>query len=174
MRADHDRLASLLTCLENSPARWVWLHPSFLAVFLYRIASYLHRRGHTLLARMIWQFNMFLTGADINAAAELGAGLVVMNPAGTAIMGKIGRNFTAMPCSGVGGETGRREDIGAGPGLAVVGDDVVMEPHSGILGPIRVGDRARIGAGIAVTKDVPADMSVEWPKPRFLRRRDLA
>ena len=39
--------------------------------------------------------------------------------------------------------------IGGGPGLCVIGDDVILEPHCGILGPVRVGHRVTIGAGIA-------------------------
>src|SRR4029077_20112239 len=110
---------------------------------------------------------------DISPPAELGEGLVIMSPAGTAISGVADRNLTLMPCAGVGGEVGRWEDVGAGPGLPVLGSDVVLEPHCGVLGPIRVGHRVRLCAGVVVTRDVADDTMVEGPALRFLRRRDL-
>jgi hypothetical protein len=115
-----------------------------------------------------------ITGADISEPANLGAGLVIISPPGVAIMGRSGVNLTVMPCSGMGAEIGRYEDIGAGPGCCVVGDDVLLEPHSGVLGPVRVGNRVTIGSGVSVAKDVPDDYKVEGPKPRFLARKDLS
>jgi len=172
IRSDYQRLAATLTVGDERPPGLA-LHPSFLAVLLYRIANHVYRTRHTFLARLVWQANLMLTGADINAAADLGPGLVIMHPPGTAIMGTAGRNLTVMPCGGLGGEVGRRFDVGAGPGLPLLGDDVILEPHSGALGPVRIGDRVRICAGIAFTEDVPSDTIVEHPKPRLLRRRDI-
>lgn len=149
----------------------VALHPSFLCVFLYRIANHFSRGGHRYLARVFWHLNILITGADISESVDLGAGLVVVSPPGVSLMGNAGRNLTVMPCAGLGGEIGRTEDVGAGPGLPVVGDDVILEPHSGVMGPVRIGHRVRIGAG--VTQDVADDTIVERPQPRFIRRRDL-
>lgn len=149
-------------------------HPSFVCVWLYRVANYQWRRGRPVLARCFWQLNFLLTGADISPATEIGEGLLILSPAGVALMGTAGRNLTVMPCSGFGGEMGRPEDIGAGPGLPLLEDDVVLEPHCGILGPVRVGSRVRVGAGAILTKDVPDDTVVEGPPPRFVGRRRCA
>jgi serine O-acetyltransferase len=173
IRADRDRLKSLLLANAGFPQP-ILLHPSFVCVFLYRISNHFFRAGHSFLARLFWQFNAMLTGADISAAADLGEGLVIMSPAGTAIMGTAGRNLTVMPCAGMGGELGRRENVGAGPGLPLLGDEVILEPHSGALGPIRVGTGVRVTGGVAVTRDVPDGFVVEGPTPRFIPRRDLS
>lgn len=170
LRADRERLSEFLVSFGSENSRRLLLHPSFLCVFFFRLANHFYRRGYRLTARFFWHLNVVLTGADISAPNDLGGGLLIVSPPGTAIMGKAGRNLTVMPCAGLGSELGRWEDIGAGPGLPVVGDDVVLEPHSGILGPIRVGNRVRVGAGIFVTVDVPDDTLVEGPRPRSVKR----
>lgn len=163
---DRQRLASTL----GPDAVWLSLHPSFLCALLYRVSHYLWLKRRHFAARLVWQLNFWLTGADISPAATIGAGLLVLAPAGTALMGRAGRNLTLMPCSGFGGEMGSDADVGAGPGLPFLGDDVVMEPHSGILGPIHVGSRVRVRAGVVLTKDVYDDAIIEGPVPRFLKR----
>lgn len=42
----------------------------------------------------------------------------------------------------------------------VIGDDVFIGVNSTVLGPIRIGDRVRIGPNTAVTTDVPSDSVV--------------
>jgi serine O-acetyltransferase len=173
LRVDHARLLLLLAARHPDPPRRAWLHPSFVCVFLYRISNYFYRSDHKWLARILWHANLLLTGADISEPADLGEGLVICSPAGVAIMGTAGRNLTVMACAGLGAELGRHEDIGAGPGFCLIGDDVTLEPHSGILGPVRAGNRVRVGAGIALTHDVPDDTIVQGPPPRFIRRGGL-
>ncbi|MGH9786941.1 MAG: serine O-acetyltransferase [Terriglobia bacterium] len=172
-RADHRRIVSLLATHKARPRSRALFHPSFVCAFLYRISNHWFRAGHPHLARFVWHLNFLLTGADVDPRADLGEGLVILSPPGTTIMGTAGRNLTVMPCAGLGGAVGRSVDIGAGPGLPFLGDDVILEPHCGVLGPARVGHRVRVGAGIALSQDVPDDTLVELPKPRFLRRRDL-
>lgn len=171
LKADRLRLHSVLSNWQDGKTSGLYLHPSFICVLLYRISHHFFLNGHLTIARFIGHLNEVLTGADISPAADIDEGFVVLSPPGTAIYGKAGRNLTLMPCSGMGGEIGRREDVGAGPGLPVLGDDVVLEPHCGVLGPVRVGNRVRVGASIPLTKDVPDDTVVEGPRPRFVPRR---
>lgn len=169
LRTDHERLLSLLAAkYPDDPPRRAYLHASFICVLLYRISNYFYRKKHRLTARFFWHINLVMTGADISEPADIGEGLVIFNPPGVAIMGTAGRNLTVMPCAGIGGELGRHEDIGAGPGFCLIGDDIVLEPHSGILGPVRVGNRVRVCAHAAVTRDVPDDTIVAGPRPRFI------
>lgn len=169
LKADRQRLRLLLA--DDKMGWGIYFHPSFLCVALYRISHYLFQGGHTALARLVAHFNQLATGADIGPSAQLDEGLVILTPPGIAIFGKAGRNLTVMPCSGLGGEIGRSDDIGAGPGLPVVGDDVILEPHGGVLGPARVGNRVRVCAGVLVTRDVPDDTVAEGPRPRLLARK---
>jgi serine O-acetyltransferase len=121
----------------------------------------------------VWHFNTLLTGADISEPADLGEGLVIVSPPGTTIMGTAGRNLTVMPCAGMGGEVGRRKNVGAGPGLPLLGDDVILEPHTAVLGPVRIGHFVRVPAGIVLTTDVPDGSEIERPRLRLRRRRDV-
>jgi serine O-acetyltransferase len=173
IRADRQRLAALVHPEAADAAHSLVIHPSFVCAVLHRISHHLYRGGHRHLARLFWHLNTLVTGADISANSDLGEGLVIVNPAGTSICAHAGRNLTVMPLSGLGSEIGRREDVGAGPGLPLLGDDVVLEPHAGVLGPVRVGHRVRVGAGVMVLRDVPDDTHVEAPAARFLRRKDL-
>lgn len=168
VRADRDRLRQL-----SAPAldgAGVYLQPAFVCVLLHRLSHHCHRRGHRRLARLWWHLNTFLTGADISTPADLGPGLLIQHPMGVSISGCAGRNLTVMACSGLGSELGRREDVGAGPGLPVLGDDVWIEPHSGVMGPVRIGHRVRIGAGMPVAQDVADDMELLPPPLRIVAR----
>jgi serine O-acetyltransferase len=167
LKDDRRRLALVMSDSQTEGAG-LSLHPSFLCVLLHRLSRYLFLRDHSLLARLVAQSNGFLTGADISPEADIEGGLVILNPSGAALYGKIGRNLTVMPCAGTGGELGRHVDVGGGPGLPVLGDDVILEPHVGVMGPIRVGNRVRVCAGVVLTHDVADDMIVEGPPPRIL------
>lgn len=165
LRADHRRIAKVT-------GRHGLLHPSFVCALLYRLSHHLSRNGHRLVARFFAHLNLLLTGADISEPSRLGGGLVIISPAGVSIFGNAGVNLTVMPLAGIGGQIGRFEDVGAQPGLPVLGDDVVLEPYCGVLGPVRVGNRVRICTGVALTRSVPDDMIVESPahEPRVRNR----
>lgn len=171
LRADHARLVALAGAQEIGTL-WQALRrqPAMQCVALYRLSNHLWRSDRRWPARLVWHLNLLLTGADISEPADLGPGLVIPNPAGVAIMGTAGRNLTVLACAGLGGEIGRREDVGAGPGLSLLGDDVLLRPHSGVLGPVRVGHRVVVGVGIAVTSDVADDTLVEGPRARLVPR----
>ncbi len=166
LEADRARLTGWLAPAGLKFSRW---HPGYICVFLYRVSHYLHLRDHRLLARALWQLNSILTACDIPPAVEIGPGLLVPVPAGVVAACRAGCNFTILMGAGLGGELGRREDVGAGPGLPVVGNDVILEPHAGVLGPLRIGDRAVIKASASVVSDVPADTCAVPPEVRFLK-----
>jgi serine O-acetyltransferase len=148
--------------LRDRGLRCRFTYPPFLCVALYRFSRQLHLSGCNRLARLVWHVNVVLTGADICPASAIGGGLLVLNPVGVSLVGAAGRNLTVMAQAGLGGELGRNEDIGAGPGIPVLGDDVYLSPASGVLGPVRIGSRVRISAGCIVTRDVADDSSVAF------------
>ncbi len=169
LRADRRRTAGVFGTAVG------WLQPSMICIVLYRVSHHFYRGGHRLLARFFAQLNSMLTGADISEMSRLGEGLVIVSPAGVSIFGDAGRNLTVMPLSGLGGQIGRPDSVGARPGQPVLGDDVVLEPYCGVLGPVRVGNRVRVCTGIALTRDVPDDTVVESAthEQRVLPRRDM-
>lgn len=142
------------------------LHPSYLAVYLHRWSHFHFVNGRRWLSRLYWHLNLILTGADISPMCDLGGGLVLVFPMGTMIFGKAGRNLTVMGHCGLGGGMDSA-DIGAGPGLPVLGDDIHLHYHTIVLGPVHVGDRARMGPGVLVVRNVAADAVLLPARPRF-------
>lgn len=155
MAADTKRLAEHLTARGEPRPVLMALHPAALATRLYRLSHHLWRSGHGRLARLLWHLNLLLTGTDVHPHSDLDGGLLIPHPAGASLSGHAGRDLTLGALAGVGGELGRDEDVGAGPGHPVLGDGVTLGAHAGVLGPVRIGDRVVIGPGCVVTRDVP-------------------
>jgi bifunctional UDP-N-acetylglucosamine pyrophosphorylase/glucosamine-1-phosphate N-acetyltransferase len=51
-----------------------------------------------------------------------------------------------------------------------IGDDVFIGSDSMLVAPIKIGDRAKTGAGAVVTKDVPADMLAVGVPARAIKK----
>src|SRR5262249_53969345 len=154
---DRDRLRQHLAVLPRPAPTLLLLSPAYQSVLLHRLSFFLCARGHRLLARIFWHLNLLVTACDISPLADVGGGLLIHFPLSVALFGKIGRNCTVQGHVAVGGGTSRTDDIGGGPGLPVIGDNVVLGWGSMVVGPVRVGDRVVVGHGVVVTTNVPDD-----------------
>lgn len=78
------------------------------------------------------------------------------HPFGIAIRGntKLGENVTIRQNVTIGARRDSNE-----PGC-IIGDNVLLCANSLILGPVKIGNNAIIGAGAIVLKDVPAGMTI--------------
>lgn len=167
---DRERLQSLLARRPEGEPRPLWLHPCYQAAWLHRWSHFQFARGNRLRARLLWHLNLLLTGADISPISDLDGGLVLLNPVGTVIVGKAGENLTVYGRGAIGG--GRSpDDIGAGPGLPILGTDVSLGFGACVLGPVRIGNRAVIEPGAIVTRDLPDDTVERSPACRRLGAR---
>lgn len=54
----------------------------------------------------------------------------------------------------------------------VIGDNVIIYPHSIIIGGIKIGNNAIIGAGAVVTKDVPDNAIVAGNPAKVIKMRE--
>lgn len=166
LRADREQLEACLDACGAARGS-VRCTPAWVSVMLHRWSRWLFAHGRTIAARFVWQVNLWLTGADISPMSALGPGLVILHPFSVTIIGNAGRNLVVEGLGGLGG--GRSlEDVGAGPGVPVLGDDVWLERGAMVLGPVRIGDRVRIGAGCTVVHDVDGDCTVD-PLPVRVR-----
>lgn len=112
----------------------------------------------------------WILGIELHWKLRVGPGLrlfhghaLVINPEAV-----IGANCLLRHCTTI----GRKEAGASSPGgVPVLGDGVDVGPHVVILGPIRVGDGAIIGAGSVVLKDVPAKAVVAGNPARVIRER---
>ena len=151
--ADAARLRGFQESKFGYRLRAWFIDPAWWVVLLHRLSAFAWRRGHRKTARLLMQANAMATGADIHPAADLGPGLLIPTPCGVTLSCKAGRDLTVMALAGVGGSLDG-EDIGAGPGLPVLGNGVVIGPFAGLQKAIRVGDGAVVEGGAGALKDV--------------------
>jgi serine O-acetyltransferase len=147
------------------------LAPSYVCVALYRYSRLCHVRGWRRLARFVWHLNVFFTGADLSPMSDVGEGLLIVHPHAVTIVGSAGRNLSIEGQGGLGGGMAM-DDVGAGPGVPLLGDDVRMERGAMVLGPVRIGNGVRIGAGCTVVHDIPDGSEVAPHRVRVLRAAD--
>lgn len=159
LEADH---LALVTFLGDEDSRR--LAHAFRAVKLYRWAQFHYGQGRRGLGRLIWQANLTLTGADISPISDFGPGLVVPCPLGVTLFGVAGNNLTVHGQAVLGGGVSRR-DIGAGSGRPLLGNDVELGHGAMVLGPVLVGDCAKIGPGCVVMQDVAPHTTLRAPPP---------
>ena len=169
LRRDRERLRGLRGT-NGLPLGILALNPSYQCIWLHRVSNYFFRRNHRLLARFLWHLNLLLTGADIGPISEIGPGLLLVHPISTQIFGRLGADCTIWGHCGVGGGRSNK-DIGAGPGLPIIGDNVTLWPNSMVLGPVHLGDGVEVGPGCTIMRDLPPGTKVE---PAESRRRSIA
>jgi len=143
------------------------LLPGFQALFWHRISRYLFLRGWARASRLVSLFSMYLTRSEIPPTTSIGPSALIAHATGVYIFGHIGARMTVHGNGGFGGGFGE-EDIGAGPGYAVVGDDVVMSFGARAFGAIRIGNGVKFGPGTQVMKDVPDGAMVMWTQSRII------
>ena len=136
-------------------SRWeILLYPGPLAVGLHRIAHWLFEADLFFLARFVNHFSRFLTAIDIHPGARIGRNFFIDH--GFTVIGEtavIGDDVTIYQCVTLGGTS---PDNGvAGKRHPTLADGAIVGSGAQVLGPILVGERARIGANAVVTKDVP-------------------
>lgn len=132
-----------------------FLDPGFVCVFLHRIAHALHVAGLRKLSWAVMQLNAIVTGADIVPASRLGPGLLIPHPCGVTLSTGSGENLTVGSRAGCGGSV-QSKDVGSGPGLPLLGSNVMLGEYSGCQGGIMIGDNAVIEGGAGALVDVPA------------------
>ena len=134
-------------------------YPGVKAVFFHRIANFFSTAKFDLIARIISQFSRFLTGIEIHPKAKIGKNLFIDHGMGVVIgeTSEIGDNVTIYHMVTLGGiapsiNSNDQRNIKRHP---TIEDEVVIGSGAQVLGPVRVGRCAKIGANAVVTKDVP-------------------
>jgi serine O-acetyltransferase len=127
------------------------------ALLAHRVAHALLEAGVPVAPRSIAYLSRALTGVEIHPAARIGADFFIDHGSGVVIgeTTEIGDRVTiyqGVTLGGVGFEGGKRHPT--------VGDDVTLGAGAKLLGPIRVGDGAKVGANTVVLEDVPPGATV--------------
>lgn len=135
----------------------VLFYPGLHALWMHRVANYIHRRGVPLLPRLLSMLARAVTGIEIHQGATIGRGFFIDHGMGVVIgeTCEIGENvtiFQGVTLGGTGKERGKRHPT--------VEDNVVIAAGAKVLGPITVGRDSRVGAGAVVIQDVPPNCTV--------------
>ena len=137
----------------------VLTYPGVKAVFFHQIAHFFCVAKFDLFARIISQFSRFLTGIEIHPKAKIGKNLFIDHGMGVVIgeTSEIGDNVTIYHMVTLGGispsiDSDSQRDVKRHP---ILKNNVVVGSGAQVLGPVVVGENAKIGANAVVTKDVP-------------------
>jgi serine O-acetyltransferase len=138
----------------------VLTYPGFHALVFYRMANALWRRRFFLLGRWVSNWGRWFSGIEIHPGATIGRRLFIDHGMGVVIgeTAEIGDDVTLYHDVTLGGtspaeNSDSQRQKKRHPTLL---SGVIVGAGAQILGPITVGEHARIGANAVVTRDVPA------------------
>jgi len=154
--------ADITACFERDPACDSYSTPllyfkGFHAIQSQRITHWLWQQGRKTLAYFLQNRISEVMGADIHPAARIGHGVMLDHGTGvvvgeTAVIGNNVSMLHGVTLGGSGKERGDRHPK--------IGDGVMLGAGASVLGNIRVGECAKVGAGSVVLDDVPAHTTV--------------
>jgi serine O-acetyltransferase len=136
-------------------------YPGLHALVIYRLAHRLWRGNFLLLGRLTSHIGRFLTGIEIHPGAVIGQRLFIDHGMGVVIgeTAEIGNDVTLYQGVTLGGTS--LQKVKRHPTL---GNGVIVGAGAQVIGPIMVGDGARIGANAVVLRDVaPGNSMVGIP-----------
>ena len=132
-------------------------YPGLHAVTIHRMSHWMWQRNFKWIARFMSHIGRFLTGIEIHPGATIGRRFFIDHGMGVVIgeTAEIGDDCTlyhGVTLGGTSWEKGKRHPT--------LNDGVVIGAGAKILGPITVGENARVGSNAVVVKDVPAEATV--------------
>lgn len=131
------------------------------AMLWYRLMQWAGRWRLVPLEMLFNKLNAVFCGCVIGRGADFGPGFVLVHSHGVFINGSVrgGRGVRVEHQVTIGAE--RRQS-------PVLGDDIFIGAGAKIIGPVRIGTGARIGANAVVTYDVPAGMTAAGNPARLV------
>ena len=154
--------AELDAVMERDPAarsraEVYFLYAGFKAVRAYRRANWFYRHDMKFIARMISQRARRRTGIEIHPGAKIGKNLFIDHGMGVVIgeTAEVGDDVTiyqGVTLGGTGKDIGKRHPT--------LGNRVLVSSGAKVLGPFKVGDDVKIGAGSVVLKEIPPNCTV--------------
>jgi serine O-acetyltransferase len=157
--------------LENDPAarnalEVVLTYPGIKALAAHRWSHFLWKKKLRLLARMHSQFWRFLTQIEIHPGAKIAGGVFIDHGSGIVIgeTTEIERGvmlFHGVTLGGTGKDIGKRHPT--------IRQNALISAHSQIIGPVVIGENAKVGASAVVVKDVPDNATVVGIPAKIVR-----
>ena len=156
---------------ENDPAARTTLevlltYPGVKALAAHRLSHFLWQHGFKLLARMHSQFWRFWTQIEIHPGAQIDSGVFIDHGSGlvigeTAIVEKGVLLYHGVTLGGTGKDVGKRHPT--------VRKGALISAHAQVIGPVEIGENAKVGAAAVVVADVPSDVTVVGIPAKIVR-----
>ena len=159
----------IAACMARDPAarsklEVILAYPGFHAVVWYRFSSWFWKRKFFLLGRIISHIGRMLTGIEIHPGATIGKGFFIDHGLGVVIgeTAEIGENVTLYHDVTLGGisPSENSDSQRLQKRHPTLGDDVIVGSGAQILGPITIGNGARVGANSVALLDVAPGTTV--------------
>jgi serine O-acetyltransferase len=159
---------------ERDPAArnsWevITCYPGFHALLVHRLAHWLWGMHLKWLARLVSHLGRFLTGIEIHPGARIGRRFFIDHGMGVVIgeTAEIGDDCTLYHGVTLGGTSWNK-----GKRHPTLGNGVVLGAGAKVLGPITIGDGARVGSNAVVVKSVPPGATAVGIPARILEKQD--
>ena len=160
------------TVKERDPAATsileiLFLYPGLKAIRMHRVAHWFFRHKMKFIARAISQHAVKKTNIEIHPGATIGKRFFIDHGTGVVIgeTAQIGDDVTiyqGVTLGGTGKDVGKRHPT--------IGNRVIVASGAKVLGPFKVGDDSKIGAGSVVLKEVPPGCTVVGIPGTIVRR----
>lgn len=165
----------VMSAIQKDPAaksalEVVFCYPGIHALWFYRAAHFLYNKRMYTAARMISHFARFITGVEIHPGARIGRRVFIDHGMGVVIgeTSEIGEDSLIYKGVVLGGTT-----LEKGKRHPTLGKNVVVGSNACVLGPVIIGDGARIGSGSVVIKDVPAGATVVGVPGKIVEKKTV-
>jgi serine O-acetyltransferase len=159
---------------ERDPAaRTTWevvtCYPGFHAMIVHRLSHWLWRSGLKWLARFVSHLGRWATGIEIHPGARIGRRFFIDHGMGVVIgeTSEIGDDCTLYHGVTLGGTSWNK-----GKRHPTLGNGVVVGAGAKILGPVEIGDGAKIGSNAVVVKGVPEGATAIGIPARIVESHD--
>lgn len=142
-------------------------YPGLHAVLIHRLSHGLWGMDLKWLARILSNVARLFTGIEIHPGAVIGRRFFIDHGMGvvigeTAVIGDDVTLYHGVTLGGTSWQKGKRHPT--------LGNDVVVGAGAKVLGPIEIGDGARVGSNAVVVKSVPAGMTAVGVPGRLIDR----
>jgi serine O-acetyltransferase len=141
----------------RNPVEVLFVYPGLHALWAHRVSHWMWNQGLRTPSRVLSHGARVATGVEIHPAAHIGDGVFFDHGSGVVIgeTAEVGDGCTIYQGATLGGTS-----LDPGKRHPTLGRNVVVGAGAKILGPITVGDNARIGANSVVLHDVQAGTAV--------------
>ena len=138
------------------------------AIWVHRICHAMWKRDIKGPARMLAQFNRFLTGIEIHPGATIGRRFFIDHGMGIVIgeTAEIGDGVMLYHGVTLGGQV-----LTQTKRHPTLGDNVTIGAGAKVLGPVTIGAGSAVGANAVVTKDVPENSIAVGIPAKFRPRK---